>query len=397
MTFWREHKMKYNFDEIRDRSATEKWKETAGKGALAMGIADMDFAIAPEISDAIRDCADAGEFGYSIMSEADYTAITDWLRYRSGIEVPAEHILATPGVLYAARTSLYALTNPGDKVIVNTPLHTPSIATASMLEREALINRLVYRDGKYYIDFEHLEKCFKDGAKAMMLCAPNNPTGRVWTLDELRNIAFLVNKYNAYLITDEIHRDIVWEGYKHISPTELPEIKDRSVAVFSTSKTFNMGGFHIGSAIIPNQEIKERVRRRFYNYGHVCGRPSTLCIAAQTAAYTRARPWFEAMMKYVGENIDLALSGLEGLPIRAIRPEGTFLLWIDVSDLKMRTMDLYEVMEKEWLAVCDRGIMYDTPDFVGKNPIEHHLRMNLATPRANVEAAIERIRAYFKK
>ena len=389
--------MKYNFDDIRDRSTTEKWKEATEKGALAMGIADMDFAIAPEICEAIKECADAGEFGYTVMTEKDYTAITEWLKYRSGVEVPVEHILATPGVLYSARTALYALTNPGDKVIVNTPLHTPSIATASMLEREALINRLIYRDGKYYIDFDHLEKCFKDGARAMMLCAPNNPTGRVWTLEELQSISFLVNKYNAYLITDEIHRDIIWDGYKHISPTELPQIRDRSVAVFSTSKTFNMGGFHIGSAIIPNPEIMELVRRRFYNYGHVCGRPSTLCIAAQTAAYTRAKPWFEEMMKYVGKNLDLALEGLCGLPIRAIRPEGTFLLWIDVSELGIRSMDLQAIMENEWKAVCDRGIMYDTKDYLGKNPIEHHLRMNLATPRANVERAIERIRAYFGK
>ena len=122
-----------------------------------------------------------------------------------------------------------------------------------------------------------------------------------------------------------------------------------------------------------------------------------VCIAAQTAAYTKGKRWFSEMMDYVGKNIDLAIEGLADLPIRATRPEGTFLLWIDVSELNMRSMDLLKVMETEWKAVCDRGIMYDTPDFVGKNPIEHHLRMNLATPRKNVEAAIERIRAYFKK
>jgi len=389
--------MNYNFDEQRNRSTTEKWLDVATTGALAMGIADMDFALAPEIAEAVKQCAEDGEFGYKKMSDYDYQAVSDWLKYRSGVEVPREEILATPGVLYSARTALYALTNKGDKVIVNTPLHTPSIATASMLDREAILNPLLYRDGKYYIDFDRLEASFKEGAKVMMLCAPHNPTGRVWTLDELKNIATLVNKYGAYLITDEIHRDIVWDGHRHISPTEMPQLRDRSVAVFSTSKTFNMGGFHIGSAIIPNPEIKEIVRRRFYNYGHVCGRPSMVCIAAQTAAYTKGKRWFSEMMDYVGKNIDLAIEGLADLPIRATRPEGTFLLWIDVSELNMRSMDLLKVMETEWKAVCDRGIMYDTPDFVGKNPIEHHLRMNLATPRKNVEAAIERIRAYFKK
>ncbi|MBE6695586.1 MAG: aminotransferase class I/II-fold pyridoxal phosphate-dependent enzyme [Ruminococcaceae bacterium] len=387
--------MKYDFDEIRDRSNTAKWARASACGAIGMGIADMDFRLLPEVIDAVKACADEGEFGYTVMSGKDYDAVTDWLKYR-GYDVPREHIICTPGVLYTARTAMHALTQPGDKVIVSPPLHTPSIATASMLGREALVNKMILKDGEYFLDLDHLEKCFRDGARVLMMCAPNNPTGRVWTLDELKSVAELINKYDAYIVCDEIHRDIIWDGYRHISPTELPELAERTVSAFSTSKTFNMGGFHIGSAIIPNEELRKRVVDRFYSYGHPCARPSTLDRAAQTAAYSLGREWYEEMMQYVRKNIDLALDCLSDLPIHAKSPQGTFLLWIDVSEMNKTTLQLQEIMVNHWKVICDRGILYDTHEYIGKNPHEHHIRMNMATPRANVEEAFTRIRKYFK-
>lgn len=387
--------MKYNFDEIRERKNTAKWGMASQMGAIGMGVADMDFRLIPEVEAAIKECAELGEFGYSGMQGSDYKAVTDWLAYRGEI-VPREHIVPTPGVLYSARAAMYMLTNPGDKVIVQPPLHTPSIATASMAGREALRNEMKYENGRYELDFENLEECFKAGGKVLMMCAPNNPTGRVWTMEELKQIAALVVKYDAYVVCDEIHRDIIWEGYKHISPTSLPELADRSVAVFSTSKTFNMGGFHIGSAIIPNPELRERFKKQFYSWGHTCERPSTLCQAAQKAAYTHGRQWYEEMMAYISKNFDIALDALSDLPIHAQRPEGTFLLWIDVSEMGLHTMDLRAVMLEKWKVFCDRGILYDTAEYMDKNPLEHHIRINLATTHANVEEAFDRIRKYFK-
>lgn len=388
--------MKYEFDEVRDRKNTAKWGMATQYGAIGMGVADMDFKLAPEIINALKDCADVGEFGYAGMAGSDYKAVADWLKYR-GYDVPREYIVCTPGVLYSARAAMYMLTEPGDKVIVQTPLHTPSISTAAMQGRVPLVNKLKLVDGRYEMDFDDLENCFKQGAKVLMMCAPNNPTGRVWTMDELKVVASLVVKYNAYVVCDEIHRDIVWNGNKHISPTELPELKDRSVAVFSTSKTFNMGGFHIGSAIIPAPELRERFEKQLYLWGHTCGRPSTLCQAAQKAAYTLGREWYEQMMSYVGKNIELALDYMSDLPIHASHPEGTFLLWTDVSEMNMKTMELRHVLLNEWRVFCDRGIIYDTAEYADKDPIEHHIRINLATTHANVDEAFDRIRKYFKK
>lgn len=388
--------MDYNFDEVRNRKNTAKWGMATNLGCIGMGVADMDFKLAPEIIAGINECAELGEFGYTGFTGKDYKAVTDWLAYR-GKTVPREHIVPTPGVLYSARAAMYMLTNEGDKVIVMTPLHTPSIGTAGMQGRIPLKNRLKYVNGRYEIDFDDLENCFKSGARVLMMCAPNNPTGRVWTMDELKQIAALVLKYDAYIVCDEIHRDIIWEGYEHISPTELPEIADRTIAVFSTSKTFNMGGFHVGSAIIPNPELRDRFKKQFYLWGHTCERPSTIDLAAQTAAYNSARGWYEEMMKYVGKNIDLALDYISDLPIHAQHPEGTFLLWVDVSEMNLHTMQLREVMLNEWKVFCDRGVIYDTYEYASVDPLEHHVRINLATTRANVDEAFDRIRRYFKK
>ena len=388
--------MKYNFDEIRDRSSVIKWEIPSRIGAIGMGVADMDFKLAPEIIEAVKECAELGEFGYSEMKEYDYKAILDWLAYR-GKTVPREYIVPTPGVLYSARAAMYMLTKEGDKVIVQTPLHTPSIATAAMQGRIPLVNRLKYENGRYDIDFDDLERCFKEGARVLMMCAPNNPTGRVWTMNELKQIATLVRKYDAYIVCDEIHRDIIWQGHEHISPTELPEIADRTISVFSTSKTFNMGGFHIGSAIIPNPVLRNRFKKQFYSWGHTCERPSTVEQAAQTAAYNKARGWYEEMMAYVNKNFDIALDYLSDLPISASHPEGTFLLWADVSAMKLCKNDLNEVMLNDWKVHCDSGVLYDTADYMHVNPIEHHVRINLATTHANVEEAFDRIRNYFKK
>ena len=388
--------MNYNFDEVRDRRIAGKWSGPMQYGAIGMGVADMDFKLAPEIIEALKSCADAGEFGYVEMCDNDFKVITDWLKYR-GKDVPREYIVPTPGVLYSARAAMYMLTKEGDKVIVQTPLHTPSIGTAGMQGRIPVINKLKYENGRYEIDFEDLEKCFKDGARVLMMCAPNNPTGRVWTMAELKQIAALVIKYNAYIVCDEIHRDIIWQGHEHVSPTELPEIADRTVAVFSTSKTFNMGGFHIGSAIIPNPELRDRFRKILYTWGHSCNRPSMLCLAAQTAAYTSAHKWYEGMMEYVEKNFELALDYISDLPIHGSHPDGTFLLWADVSEMGIRTKDFHNVMLKEWKVFCDRGVMYDTYDFMNVDPLEHHVRINLATTHANVDEAFDRIRKYFKK
>ena len=388
--------MKYNFDAAFDRRLTgaAKWYGI-NEETISMTIADMDFPLVPEVGQAIQAAVARGESGYVEMAESDYAAVLSWIERRTGEKVPREYLINTPGVLYTMRTAMYALTAPGDKVIVQTPLHTPSIASASMMGRIPLKNRLVYDSGDYRMDYDHLEQCFRDGARVLMMCAPNNPTGRVWTREELEQVAELVNRYDAYVISDEIHRDIIWGENKHLSISSIPSLADRCVVAFSTSKTFNMGGFHIGSAIIPNKEIREKVIKQFYSYGFSCGRPTVIDIAAQTAAYSRGEAWYKQMLSYVEGNFHLALEYLDGLPIYAQKPQGTFLLWVDIGELHADNETLRDLMYKKWKAAGDPGSYYDTKDYMEYKGMEHHIRFNLATQRALVEEAFDRIRKSF--
>ncbi len=389
--------MKYNFDEAFDRRPLSgKWRSAINNDIIPMTVADMDFPLIPEVGEAVKNAVDQRDFGYQRMQEHHYSAILDWIKKRTGEDIPREYIIDTPGVLYTMRCSMYALTQPGDKIVIQTPLHTPSIKSASMMGRIPMKNWLIYKDGKYTMDFEHLEKCFREGAKVLMMCAPNNPTGRVWTKEEMDTIAHLANKYNVYIIADEIHRDILWNGNKHISPTSIPELKDRSISVISTSKTFNMGGFHIGTAIIPNEEIREKVKEQLYAFGYSCGMPTVIDREAQTAAYTKGEDWYQEMLSYVEGNIDLALNSLEGLPIFAQKPDGTFILWIDITQLNFDNAKLRDTMLSKWRVTGDPGSYYDTKDYQDYRGLEHHVRLNLATQRNFVEEAFDRIRKSFK-
>jgi len=386
---------RYNFDQGLNLRKTRA-SRYAGlpEDTILMTIADMTFPLMPEVAEAVA--AHLTDPGYIFMEDEDYATVIDWCRRRFGYTIPREHLLATPGVLYTTRCAMYALTKPGDRVIIQPPLHTPSIASASMQGRIPLRNEFRRTpDGGYTFDLENLEACFQSGGRVLMMCAPNNPTGRVWTKPELEAVAELVQRYDAYVVTDEIHRDIVWPGHTHVSIGNLPGMENRTVTAFSTSKTFNMGGFHIGSAVIPNPDLRKAVEQELYVFGHACGRPSTPCIAAQTAAYRYGEPWLEEMLAYVDGNMNLAMEMLADTPIHASHPEGSFLMWADITELGFDNVKLEEWC-RELHLYFDPGHYYDTKDYQTYRGPEHHIRLNMAMPRQDVETALERIRKYFR-
>ena len=202
----------YDFDKIVNRRNIGACKYLGvADDILPMSIADMEFAAPPEVIEALQKRAAHGNYGYTMMVDEDYQAIIDFVKARHQIDIPREHLLATPGVLNTMRCSMYALTEPGDKVAVILPLHTPSIRSASMQGRIACESWMKRRsDGNYTFDFEDLEKHFASGARVLMMCSPHNPTGRVWSFEELSALAELVKKYDCTVISDEIHRDLVY-------------------------------------------------------------------------------------------------------------------------------------------------------------------------------------------
>lgn len=384
---------RYDFDQIVDRRAINASKWNVAEGIIPMSTADTDFLSPPEISEAIRERIAVGSYGYSRMGDADYDAILDWIGEHQGQHVPREHLLATPGVLYTMRAVLYALTDPGDSVIVQTPLHTPSIRSAALRDRILVKNEMKrLPDGGYTFDLDDLERCLAGGARVLLMCAPNNPTGRVWTLEELSGVAELVKAHDAWIVSDEIHRDIVYRGKRHIPIATLPGMEERAITVFSTSKTFNMGGFHIGSAVIADPRLRADVTEVFYEYGHSCGRPSALSIVAQTAAYKHGAEWLGALLEYLEGNVSLALEYLQGTPLSACRPDGTFLLWVDCTTLGMNTDELKPFLRDKARILAAPGHYFDTYEIDEYKGPQHHFRLNVAMPRSLIEQAMDRLR-----
>ena len=386
----------YDFDRIVDRRNVGACKYLGVPGdILPMTIADMEFAAPPEVVETLKKRAEHGNFGYTMMTERDYQAVIDFVEKRHGMVIPQEHLLATPGVLNTMRCSMYAMTEPGDKVAVILPLHTPSIRSASMQGRIACESWMKRReDGNYTFDLEDLEKHFASGAKVLMMCSPHNPTGRVWQKSELEALAALIQKYDCRVISDEIHRDLVYPGHKHIPLAALPGMEKRVVTVFSASKTFNLGGCHIGSAVIADRDLKEKIRSLLYEYGHECGRPPLFSLVAQTAAYEQGERYLDEMIAYLDKNVSLAMEYLQGTSLQICRPEASFLLWADCSACQLNTRQLAEKLARAGVS-ADPGHYYDTWHIAGYEGLQHHFRLAIGMPRQLLEPALEKIRKEF--
>jgi len=383
----------FNFDRIVDRRAIKAMKWEVPEGIIPMSIADTEFLSPPEIAEAIRTRAAIASYGYTGMTDADYDAVLDWIVAHQRQKVPREHLLSTPGVLNTMRVVMYALTEPGDRVIIQPPLHTPSIGSVGLRQRVPVKNWMkLLPDGSYTFDLEDLKRCFREGARVLMMCSPNNPTGRVWTLEELSGIAELVKRYDAWIVSDEIHRDLVYRGKHHIPIATLPGMEERVITVFSPSKTFNMGSFHIGYVIIADPKLRATVEQAFYEYGYTCGRPPLFSIIAQTAAYKYGTGWLDELLDYLEGNIALALNYMQGTPFEAYRPDSTFLMWVDCESLGMNTDELMSFMLNKAHILPDPGHYYDMYEIEGYKGLQHHFRLNIAMPRSLLEQGMDGLR-----
>ena len=384
----------FHFDTIHSRIPGNcKW-EGVGE-LLPMSVADMDFASPPCVVSALQERAAKGLFGYQVLTEQDYAAIIDWRMRRHGEVLRREWLLATPGVLNTMRAVVYALTNPGDGVIVQTPLHTPSITSASMRGRICLdVPMQCDENGRYSMDYEGLERAFASGVRVMTLCSPSNPTGRVWTYEELERLARLVEKYDAYVVSDEIHADILYGDAKFISLRTLPGMGKRVISTFSPSKSFNFGGFHIATAVIEDDDLRSRVSALLYEVGICCGRPGAMEITAQTAAYTHGDEWLDALLEYLDGNISVVLEGLKDTPFKAYRPEASILMWIDCSAMGWDTAAYQQAMQAAGI-LPDPGHYYfmDHSKIDTYSGMQSHFRLNIGAPRSTIEEAVRRIRS----
>lgn len=378
------------FEQIHNRKNTKsaKWDglhNVFGTDELVpLWVADMDFPAPDAVIEALKARAEHGIFGYTLVDKGTEDAITGWLKRHHKWIVPEEWLSFSPGVVTSMDMAIQALTEPGDEIIIQTPVYTPFFNSIRNHNRKIVENPLLLNEDKYEIDFNDLDEKLKN-AKALLFCSPHNPVGRVWTEKELGKVASLCQKHGVTLLSDEIHCDLLYEGQKHTPIASIPGgISKRTVTFMSPSKTFNLAGLQASFIVTENVTLKRKIDHQLLIEGHK--NLNTMGIVGMEAAFRDGDEWLEELMRTVAKNRDYATQKLEKeLPgIRVIRPEGTYLLWVDCTALGLDAAALKKFMIEKARVGLNPGSSYGT----GGEPF---MRINLACPLATLEEGISRI------
>lgn len=370
--------MKYDFDKTIDRRATNSYKwDSAPEGVLPMWVADMDFRTAPAIIDALQKRVAHGIFGYTRVPDAYYDAVTSWFSRRHGWNIDREWIIYTSGVVPAVSAVIKALTVPGDKVIVQTPVYNCFFSSIRNNGCEIVSNPLRRTADTYEMDFDALERCAADPrAKVMLLCNPHNPAGRVWTPDELTRLGNICLRNGVTVVADEIHCELVYQGFKYTPFASLSDaFLHRSVTCVSPSKAFNIAGLQIANIVTFDNDLRSRIDKAI-NINEVCD-VNPFGVAATIAAYNEGEEWLNQLVDYLHGNYEAMAEfcrrELPEFPIT--RLEGTYLVWMDCSSLGMPSDALEHALMDDARLWLNAGTMYGAEG-------EGYMRWNIACPRS---------------
>ena len=392
--------MKYDFDEMIDRrgSGSYKWDGTDRKDILPLWVADMDFRVAEPIMTALRKRLEHGIFGYTKVRDSYYEALSGWFARRHGWEIEKEQVIYTIGVVPAISAIIKAFTQPGDKVLIQTPVYNCFYSSIRNNGCTFASNPLVLGNasddgasalGRYTIDFDDLEKKASDPAvKLMLLCNPHNPAGRVWTVDELRRIGEICLRHDVIVVADEIHCELVFGGHNYTPFASISEEFSRNcVTCVSPSKAFNIAGLQIANIVTANPEMKSRIDRAI-NINEVCD-VNPFGVEALIAAYDEGEEWLEQLLGYLEGNWqymrDFCATSLPDFPL--VELEGTYLAWMDCRHLGMESERLEEDLIEKTGLWLNAGSMYGEEG-------EGFMRWNLACPMARLADALDRFRRY---
>ena len=370
--------MKYDFDKTIDRRATNSYKwDSAPEGVLPMWVADMDFRTAPAIIDALQKRVAHGIFGYTRVPDAYYDAVTSWFSRRHGWDIDREWIIYTSGVVPAVSAVIKALTVPGDKVIVQTPVYNCFFSSIRNNGCEIVSNPLRRTADTYEMDFDALERCAADPrTKVMLLCNPHNPAGRVWTPDELTRLGNICLRNGVTVVADEIHCELVYQGFKYTPFASLSNaFMHRSVTCVSPSKAFNIAGLQIVNIVAFDNDLRSRIDKAI-NINEVCD-VNPFGVAATIAAYNEGEEWLNQLVDYLhGKYEAMAEFCRRELPEFPItRLEGTYLVWMDCSSLGMPSDALEHALLDDARLWLNAGTMYGAEG-------EGYMRWNIACPRS---------------
>lgn len=387
--------MKYDFNEQIDRTQAisikwsprlreEMYRET---DVIPMGIADMDFKVAPPIARAVQDRAMHETYGYGYAADEYLQAFVDWQKRRNNWEIKPEWIIYTPGVNMALVCALEMYTEPGDHVIIQSPVYYPYYDYVRSTGRNIVLNPLINRDGHYEMNFKELELLAKDPkTKFMILCSPHNPVGRAWTRDELKRVGRICIEHGVMLAVDEIHSDLVLPPNKHtVFASVSDELAQHCIICTSPSKTFNLAGLLVSDIIIPNDTIRSAFQEKMKPYYLW---PGSFGTVAQIAAYHECEDWLEELLVYLGDNARYIADFIaERMPQVKYRiPEATYLAWLDFRDVGMSSDELWDFMLHKARVATDNGVMFGL-DGEG----DGFQRLNFACPRAQLTEALNRI------
>ncbi|MCL2024503.1 MAG: pyridoxal phosphate-dependent aminotransferase [Coriobacteriia bacterium] len=384
--------MHYDFDTVIDRHNTNSVKcdfaceRGKPEGLLPLWLADMDFAAPPEVLDDLTRAVAHGIFGYSEPQNAYYEAVTTWFATRFGYRVEPHEIIKTPGIVFAMAQAIRALTEPGEAVLIQTPIYYPFYHVIADNNRTIVKNPLAYREGRYSIDFAAFEQTIvEQGIRLFILCSPHNPVGRVWTRAELEQLSDICTRHNVTVFSDEIHGDFVWEGHEH---TCFGLIDERAIIATAPSKTFNLAGLQTSNVFVKDVGLHAALSAEIQRSGY--SQLNTLGLVACQSAYTHGAPWLEALRAYLVANIDFTREFLtQRLPgVTLAEPEGMYLLWLDFSAYGLGQKEL------DRRIVEDAGLWLSSGTVFGDEGVGFQ-RINVACPRSVLADALERLARAF--
>jgi cystathionine beta-lyase len=357
---------------------------SSDKSIIPMWIADMDFKSPQSVIDSMQEVVQNGIYGYT-QADDDYNdVVANWYKSRMDWNINSDEILQTPGVMFAIASSIRALTNVGDSILICQPVYFPFANVITQNNRNLVVSNLVLNNGKYEMDFDDIEnKIVKENVKMLLFCSPHNPVGRVWTKDELLSLWQICSKHGVIIISDEIHSDFIYSGNRHIPFASISDdIANEIITCTAPTKTFNLAGIQSSNIIIKNEATRTAVEKSIASTGY--GHLNTLAYVATKTAYQYGSEWVDELVAYLEENVKILNQGLQDTPINLIKPQGTYLMWLDCRNMNLSDRELEKFFFEKAGLWLHNGFTF------GKAG-SGFVRMNIATQKATIEQAVKRI------
>ncbi len=379
--------MKYDFSVVVNRRNTDSIKWMVKDNDLPMWIADMDFPTAPEIRKAIEERAKHGVFGYTDIPDTWYKAYQNWWKDRHNLDIEKDSLIFCTGVIPAISSTIRKLTTPAEKVLIQTPVYNIFFNSILNNGRQVIENNLIYKDGKYEIDFNDLEEKLSDPQTSLMiLCNPHNPIGKIWDKETLIKIADLCYKHHVLVLSDEIHCDLTDPGCEYIPFSSVSDIaRENSITCIAPTKAFNLAGIQTAAVVVHNPVLRHKVWRAL-NTDEVA-EANCFAVPAVVAAYTKSGDWLDELRSYIFENKKLVRTTIsKEIPeLSVVNSDATYLLWLDCSKITKDANEFSSFIKEKTGLFVSAGNIYGSGG-------EKFLRMNVACPRIFVEDGLQRLK-----